>query len=193
MGAFGFAISYAIGSSPPTELDVVPFDGLGRALGPSAISAGSHLYPAGTNASLAALPCGCYAAAWTDYGDDGDGAGVALRAFDPNNRRSFSGAPAHANVTTDFDQVLQDVLWTGTELVVAWSDDSNLTNQLDLKVRTFDATLQPTTQETDLAATFALETSAALAPFSNSWAAAWLAFDMARRRWWRVPVLPTGA
>jgi hypothetical protein len=157
------------------ELDVAVFDTLGRPLATSVVSTSSTLYPSGTGVALAALPCGTYAAAWTDYGGDGDGAGVALRLVGPGV--ASAGPPEHANAGMAFDQVLEDMIWTGSELVVTWFDDGDLSGMGALKIRTFDATLSPTSPDQVLASTTGLSTSALLAPFAGSWAAAWLSFQ----------------
>ena len=120
---------------------------------------------------LAALPSGKYAVAWTDLGGDGDAEGIALRLVDPSV--ASSGLPAHANTTTAFSQYDADVLWTGTELVVAWADTSNGQTGPDLRYRTFDATLTPTSSEQPLAGSSAVEEGVALTTFAGSWAAAW--------------------
>ena len=174
-GDWGFAAGFAVGSSPPKELDVAIFDTLGRLKDTRVVSAGSTLYPGGTGVSLAALPCGKYVAAWTDYGGDGDAAGVALRLVDPDVM--MAGPPEHANESADFNQVLLDMIWTGSELVVAWFDDAALGGMGDIKIRTFDANLSPTSSDLPLASTAATETSAVLTPLVGGWAAAWLAFQ----------------
>ena len=120
---------------------------------------------------LAALPSGKYVVAWTDLGGDGDAEGIALRLVDPGV--ASSGAPAHANTTTAFSQYDADVLWTGTELIVAWADTSNGQTGPDLRYRTFDATLTPTSSEQTLAGSSAVEEGVALTAFAGSWAAAW--------------------
>jgi hypothetical protein len=61
--------------------------------------------------------------------------------------------------------------------VVAWFDDGDLTSMGDLKARTFDASLSPTSPDQVLAHTAGLSTSAVLAPFAGSWAAAWLSYQ----------------
>jgi hypothetical protein len=175
MSQWGFAAGFAKGTSPPTELDVAFFDNFGKPIATDIVSVASTLFPAGTGIALAPIGCGEVAAAWTDYGGDGDGAGVALRALGPGS--PVVGAPGHANVETSFNQVLQDMIWTGSELVVAWADDSDASSLGALKVRTFDATLTPTSQDQTLAKTAGLSTSAVLAPFATSWAAAWLSYD----------------
>lgn len=173
-GGRGFALGFVAGQGALSTLKTAFFDRYGQSIGVESTGGSSTLFPGGTGVSMAALPCGKYAAAWTDYGDDGDGAGVALRLVKPN--AAIADAPAHANEGTDFNQVLQDMIWTGSELVVTWFDDSNLAGMGDLRVRTFDASLLPTSPERALASTTAIETSAVLAPFAGSWAAAWLAF-----------------
>ena len=175
--AEGFATGFALGSSPPTELDVAFFDALGRPIATRAVSVATTLFPAGTGIALAPLTCGTYAAAWTDYNGDGDAAGVALRRIDSN--AAPVGAPGHANAGTAFNQVLQDMIWTGNELVVVWGDDGDLSSLGELKMRTFDASLTPTSADQILAHTSGLSTSAVLAPFAGSWAASWLSFDVA--------------
>jgi hypothetical protein len=67
-----------------------------------------------------------------------------------------------------------DVVWTGTELVAAWVDDSKIpTLGTDVRIRRFSASLSPTSSEEILAGTSAQENGVALAPFAGGWAAAW--------------------
>ncbi len=124
-----------------------------------------------TSAPVLAAVAGKYAAAWTDYGGDGDGEGVAIRLVDPST--SSSGAPAHANQTTSLAQYHPDILWTGSEVVVAWEDTSNSSTGPDIRYRTFSSTLSPTSTEQTLTATSAFEQDVALAVFGAGWAAAW--------------------
>ncbi len=120
---------------------------------------------------VAGLPSGVFATAFTDMGGDGDGEGIAIRRVDPSV--ASSGAPAHANTTTAFGQYDADIVWTGTQLVVAWADNSSTTTGPDLRYRTFDANLNPTSAEQTLAATVAVEANVALTAFAGGWAAAW--------------------
>lgn len=168
-GADGFAVAWVEPQGPTLAMAFY---------GPKGVPTGkSDLFGAGstmlsTSAPvLAALPGGNYAAAWADMGGDGDSLGVALRLVDPNT--PSVGGPAHANVTTAFAQYGADAVWTGTELVVAWGDTSNAQTGPDLRYRTFDATLSPTSGEQTLAASSAVEESVSLASFAGSWAAAW--------------------
>jgi hypothetical protein len=121
---------------------------------------------------VAALPCGKYAVSWADFDSaGGDELDVALALVDPSG--PSVGATSYANANTSFSQFDPDIVWTGTELVVAWVDDSNAATAPDLRVRTFDANLVPTSGEQTLAATADSEADVALAPFGGSWAAAW--------------------
>jgi hypothetical protein len=125
-----------------------------------------------SNPVVAALPCGKYAVAWADFDSaGGDELDVALTVVDPSV--PSVAATSHANTNTSFAQFDPDVLWTGSEVVVAWADDSNPATQPDLRVRTFDSNLQPTTAEQTLAGTTDSEADVALAAFAGSWAAAW--------------------
>ncbi len=114
-----------------------------------------------------------WAVAWNDLDGDGDGLGVALRLVDP--AAPTASAPAHANLTMSFAQRDPDILAVGSEIVVAWVDDSSVARGSDLKVRRFTKALVPIAGEEDLAATTDVETDVALAPFGSGWAAAWRA------------------
>lgn len=83
------------------------------------------------------------------------------------------------NTTTAFNQRDVDVVWTGSELVAAWVDDSKLvTSGLDVKYRTFGPSGAATSGEQTLAGTTAHESHVSLAPAAGggtgtAWAAAW--------------------
>jgi hypothetical protein len=113
-------------------------------------------------------------AAWTDMTSgtigDGDGLGVALRAVDASGN---PGPLAHADAHTAFNQFDPDVAWTGSEVVVAWIDESSPASKLDVRYRTFSAALAPLGDEAVLAGTSDAESDVVLAPFASSWAAAW--------------------
>jgi len=105
------------------------------------------------------LPDGHYAVAWTD--DEEGIPGVRMRLVD-----GASGTLGEARVAAEPPAQDADVLWTGSELVVAWTDLA------DAKYRAFDADLAPIGPEVYLAASPSLESSVTLAPFAGSWAAA---------------------
>jgi hypothetical protein len=137
---------------------------------PSMFGLGSPL-AATADPVVATLPGGAFAAAWADANGDGDALGVALQAIDPGNP---GAAPiAHANTTSAFNQYQPDAVWSQAGLIVAWTDDSNPGTQADIRFRSFDASLAPTSAEQTLANTADAETDVALAPFGSSWAAAW--------------------
>lgn len=62
--------------------------------------------------------------------------GVIARRIEPG---AALAPPVRVNQIVDFNQYGADAIWTGTELVVAWSDDSEPFGFGDLRVRTFDA------------------------------------------------------
>jgi hypothetical protein len=120
---------------------------------------------------VAALPGDGFAVVWSDSGADGDGRGIALRTVTP---AGALGAKLRVNATTSFNQRDADLIWTGTELVAAWVDESKLaTAGLDIKLRTLAASGSPQGSEQVLAGTAAHESQVALAAFNGSWAAAW--------------------
>jgi len=112
----------------------------------------------------APLPNGKFAAAYTVY-DDGDGAGIGLRYLDPS--MASMGKPKIANVTIAFAQFDPDILWTGSQVVVAWVDTSNVQTGLDIRYRTYSGQLVPTSGELTLAGTPVNEADVALATFNN--------------------------
>jgi hypothetical protein len=56
---------------------------------------------------------------------------------------------------------------------VAWTDESDPTTAPDIRIRTFDSSLSPTSTEQTLAATAEAEGDVALAAFGSGYAAAW--------------------
>lgn len=119
---------------------------------------------------LAALPAGRYVAAWTDAALDGDEAGVGLVVDGP----TVEDRSAVANASRAFAQRDPDVVWTGTELVVAWTDDASFATAPDVRFRTFDANLDATaTTDQALAKTAAGEGEVSLAGGAGTWHAAW--------------------
>jgi hypothetical protein len=158
-------------SAQPLALSMATFTGKGDATGTAIPLNVQSTVTEAANPVVAGLPCNRFAAAWSDYGGDGDSLGVAMRLVDPTTPPS--GAPVFANTTAAFSQYDPDVVWTGTQLVVAWVDDSNAQTAPDVRVRTFDENLRPTSGEQTLAATSDSEADVALAAFAGSWAAAW--------------------
>ncbi|MGH7438112.1 MAG: hypothetical protein ACRENE_20710 [Polyangiaceae bacterium] len=156
-------------STPTVAMTTFTRKGLSRS-GAMPISVGSVVTDQG-DPVIAALPCDHYVAAWNDLNGDGDGLGVALRLVTPGTVPS--GKLAFANKTTALDQYGPDLLWTGSSVVAAWTDTSNVSTGPDVVLRTFDLNLDPTSDEQVLANTADLEGDVTLAAFEGSWAAAW--------------------
>jgi hypothetical protein len=131
------------------------------------VLAGSGASPAEqADPVVAALPAGKFALAWNDLA--GGSLDVGLRTIEPNGAL---GAVVVANQTLPGAQQDPDVLWTGSELVVAWTD------ALRIKARRFDASLTALDSETAVSGSGEVARSASLAQFGASWAAAWRAID----------------
>jgi hypothetical protein len=167
-----FAISYVEEGPPPTSIRLQVLTSLGEQLISSNLSSGTTALLQ-SHPVVAALPGDLYAVAWNDFGADGDELGVALRLVDPST--SVPGPLQHANAKTNFSQQDPDVLWTGSELLVAWVDGSNPDTAPDLRYRRFNANLVPLSDELPLTAEVDAEADVALAAFAGSWAAAWRA------------------
>jgi hypothetical protein len=122
------------------------------------------------NPVVAALPDGSFAFAWGDFDGDRSDLGVALRRVSADGT---VGPLRPANRGIEFSQLNPDILWTGTQLVVAWEDYANANSAPDLRYRTFDADLNPTSNDVTLAGGDLSEAGVALAPFNGGWAAAY--------------------
>jgi cysteine-rich repeat protein len=129
------------------------------------IDIGGDQRPSGdANPVVAALPGGRYAVAWTDAQSGSQDVGIRTVGSD--------GVPSPAVYAHDSTLGIQrdaDAVWTGSELVVAWSDG------FDLAYRRFDDQLEPLDAQqpltTDGVGSF--ESNVALAPFGSGFAAAW--------------------
>ena len=64
---------------------------------------------------------------------------TAIRIVDVT--AATAGPLTHANSTTAFSQFDPDILTVGSHVVVAWVDESSISTGMDIKVRTFDASL----------------------------------------------------
>jgi hypothetical protein len=122
------------------------------------------------NPVAAALPGGDYAVAWSDFDGDGSDLGVALRRVDGDG---VLGPLRAANGGKEFSQLNPDMIWSDSQLIVAWEDYTDAFNGPDVRVRTFDEDLNPTSDDVALADTSLPEASVALAPFHGGWAAAY--------------------
>jgi len=179
-GAFGTAFVEVNDGVPSVRVTGVQLNGIpsDRAVtvgeGPS-ILLGSDPVIAGVGGAISVV-------AYTDRNADGDLLGVALRRVHPFGE--WVGPVVWANTTTDFSQFDPDILWTGSELIVAWSDDSNLSTGPDIRYRIYDASLTPkptldgpASAEGTLSAAPEPEQDVVLSRFGTSWAAAWRSFS----------------
>jgi hypothetical protein len=168
----GFALASVERVDGAVRVVVDAFGAGGRPRGASQVLASGVNAVAQANAVVAALPGGRFAAAWSDLGGDGDELGVAIALVDPT-----PGAPApsrhFANTVSLGVQRDADIVFTGSQVVVAWVDESNAATGADLKLRTFDAALKPTSDEQPLAVSADSESDVTLAAFAGSYAAAW--------------------
>jgi len=122
---------------------------------------------------VAALPDGSFVAAWTDLAIDKDQRGIALRRIAPEaGTGSMLEAPVAANSRNSFNQESPDLVWTGTELVVAWVEQG-VSSSYDVCVRSFSSSLTPLGPQQTIANSRDHEIHAVLAPFSGSYAIAW--------------------
>lgn len=167
-----FAVAY-VETQPHVGLSLTHFSRRGTASDVVTLFSGGSTPVFDSNPVLAGLPGGGFAAAYAEFGGDGDELGIALRAVTPGTPPA--GAPSFANQRTQFSQYDPDAIFSNGQLVVAWIDNSDPATAPDVRYRTFDANLAPTSNEQTLAATTDAESDVALAPFAGSWAAAWRA------------------
>lgn len=169
-GSGGFAVALADTSVLPYTLRLRAFNSNGTP-GPTLAVASGSTISSDADPCVAALPGGKYAIVYTDLSGDGDGRGVALRIVDAVS--SNTGALVRVNSTTVGNQDQPDAIWTGSELVVAFTDQSKSGNLRDVRLRRFDVNGAAKGGEEVLSATVANEASVALAPFASGWAIAY--------------------
>jgi hypothetical protein len=176
VGASGaFAIVFTEPETSPLRLSLTTVDSAGIA-SDVALAVSTDTTPLLiSHPVVAAVPDGRFAVAFTDFNADGDELGVALRLVDPSAGKL--GALVHANASTAFSQYDADIVATSSGLVVAWLDDSSAATAPDVKYRTFDFELRPTSGELDLASSAANEGDVALVAWQSGWAAAWRSGD----------------
>jgi len=171
-GDSGFAVAFVTSLPAPVTLGLSTFDAVGVPASPPVTVAADASITASAHPVVAALPGGKYALAYTDLNADGDGLGIALRSVDGATKQV--GSLVRANTTKTFGQHDVDLVWTGTELVAAWVDDSKLpVSGADVRLRRFSASLSPLGAEEIVANSLAQEGSVALATFGAGWAVAW--------------------
>ena len=148
----------------------------GLAFGRSATTSPMH----NSEPVVSALPDGGFVTAWTDLAIDKDQRGIALRRITPTSSTTGSqatlGAPFAANTRTGFNQENPDLVWTGSELVVAWAEQG-VGSSYDVSVRSFSSALVPLASQQTIAGSSSDELHVALAPFAGSYALAWRSID----------------
>ncbi len=155
------AVAFVEKSGSTHTLRVAFFDAVGARIG-SPLDAGASASPSEqAEPVVAALPAGKFVIAWNDLA--GGSMDVAMRVVDQNGASSV----AVANQSVVGAQRDADLLWTGTELVVAWVDGQYP------KVRRFDGNLLALEPESALDTIGTVGGSIAVAGFGPSWAAAW--------------------
>lgn len=165
----GFVTTYAeVGDDEPAVFATL-FDIWGRRTREVMVSEGGAPLDA-ANPVVAALPDSSYVVAWSDFDGDGSEVGVALRRLDAHGAL---GSLRSANAGAEFSQLNPDMVWTGSELVVAWEDYSDPLTGPDLRYRTFDGQLNPKSGDSNLATSELPEAAVALATFGGTWAAAY--------------------
>ena len=160
VGATGAAVVFTELDGSSVSLYLARFNALGQRLGsPIALSVG--LSPGeNSNPSLAALAGGGYVVCWSDLSKGS--LDIVMRAVASDGTL---GGARWANSTLAGAQRDADLLWTGTELVAAWTDG------LSVKSRRFSAELVPTTDEQTLS-TELFAGDVVLARHEDGWAAA---------------------
>jgi cysteine-rich repeat protein len=167
--AGGFAVAYAQTTPAPLVLAQV-FDAHDAARAPIALVP-STVARADANPVLASLPSG-YVAAFTATAAAIDGeTNIVLQRLGDGG---VAGPQVIANAGTMGAHADADAVWTGSELVVAWTETSGSLSSPDVRFRRFDANLVPrTATDEDLGASADREGDVALAAIPGGWAAAW--------------------
>jgi hypothetical protein len=120
------------------------------------------------DSSVAAVGLRHFVVAWNDLGHGS--LDIAMRVVEATDPPTL-GDVTLANSTSAGAQRNPDLLWTGTELVAAWS------SELAITMRRFDSNLVATSEEQQLSPEGQFSDSVALTPFGGAWAAAWRSID----------------
>ena len=166
-GSGGFGVVYTQADAVLT-VRLQRFDERGRRNGEPVNVAGGGRPTGAANPVVAALPgSDRYAVAWTD--GTGGTPDVALRSVSGGSVPG--GVPMLVHASAAGPQQDPDVLWTGSELVVAWSD------LFSVKYRRFSESLSAIDAERTLSGGSQFAGNVVLARFGTGWAAAWRAGD----------------
>jgi cysteine-rich repeat protein len=162
------AVAFADHTTEPPSLLLSTFSSAGV---PQATLPIANLKVSDPNPAVAVLPGDALAVAWTDFDDDE--LGISLRKIVPG--ASTQSTAIVANEDSAFSQSDPDIVFDGSELVVAWVDSRDPTTSPDVRYRLFAPDLTPLTGDQTLAATAAVEDNVVLAGRGGNWAAAWRA------------------
>jgi cysteine-rich repeat protein len=157
----GFAVTYM-----DEGVWLQPFDEVGHRRG-SPVALGQGYAPTSfANPAVAGVGGGRYAVAWTD-GSTGT-PDVLLQTWESGGALSTA---TRAHASSAGPQQDPDLLWTGSELIVAWSD------LFDVRTRRFDRDLKPLGPEEGVMTMAAIESNVTLARWGDGFAAAVRAND----------------
>jgi cysteine-rich repeat protein len=176
-GTSGFAVVFVEDSASPRAVRLRAFDPKGVPGNLVTVAQDGTLL-ANSDPVVAALPGGKYAVAYTDLHADGSSRGVALRIVDP--AASSVGPLVRVNSPTLLNQSNADIVWTGTELVVAYQDETTTNTKIDARVARFAENGSPKGGAVALAATTDGESRLSLAPFAGGYAVAWVGAGLAK-------------
>lgn len=167
--ADGFIAAYVEQGSEEPNIGATVFDIWGQPTHHLNVSDGAAPIDE-ANPVAVALPSGKSAVAWSDFDGDGSDLGVAVRLVEADGTL---GPLRAANSSAEFSQLNPDMLWTGSQLVIAWEDYADAVNGPDLRYRLFDRDLNPLSSDLALADSNLPEAAVALATFNGAWAAAY--------------------
>ena len=161
------AVAFSDLTDKSAGLYLSTFKSAGQALGSVQVAQTTVSTP---DPGVAALPGDDFVVAWTDFDDDE--LGISLRKVVGGVAQ---GETVVANEDPAFSQSGSDIVFDGSELVVAWEDWHDAANGPDLRYRLFTPDLKPLTGDQVLSATGAVEDNVVLAGRNGHWAAAWRA------------------
>ena len=164
----GVAVAFSesdVSTANGSRVGVAVFSEVGVPVGVATMS--GTIFEAGP--VVAPLPDGSFALAYTAEGIDGDGLGVALVRV--SGAGDIVGTPVVANSIVAFGQMNADLVWTGTELVAAWEDESTA-NGRRICVRRFNGDLSPLAEES-CQKSGGVDSRVSIGVVNGDWVAAW--------------------
>jgi cysteine-rich repeat protein len=183
-GVSGSAVVFIDASSTPRAVKLRAFDANGVPGNLVTVAADASILPQ-SDPVIAAVPLGKYAVAYMDLGLDGDQQGVALRIVDPAS--SSVSTLVRVNASTLGNQRDPELIWTGSELVVAFVDEGNFgPTATDVRVRRCSESGAALDSGKPLAETNDFEGKVALTPFASApgYASAWMSLSLSAHVVW---------